>query len=207
MRKAAVITGDIVNYTKLSSTNQKKLIDIISSLAKPYKLGFYRGDSFQVYLKRPNESLKLLILLRAAAKKINQGSKMPLADIRASIGIGEVEEPVRTLKTATGEAFILSGRSFDAIVGSLQKLIIQSAIPSMEPALKVIAYFVDYLLERLTSKQAEVVFELLNGHAQIEAARILHKSQATISQHLQSAGWAEIEKLLNEFDGLISQIQ
>ena len=204
MRKSAVITGDIVNYTKLSSSDQKKLIQIISTLAKPYKIEFYRGDGFQIYLKRPNESLKFLIKLRTAAKKITHGLMMPIADIRASIGIGNVSEPVRTLKTATGEAFVLSGRNFDEMIGSAQRLVIQSEIPSTQPALKVITYFVDYLMERLTFKQAEVVFELLNGHSQKEVARILDKSQATISQHLQSAGWTEIEKLLDEFDRLVS---
>ena len=204
MGNGAVITADIVNFTRLSSDDQKKLMNIISSQAKSYKLEFYRGDSFQVYLKRPNESLKLVIKLRAAAKKINHGSMMPVADMRTSIGIGHVNKPVRTLKTATSEAFILSGRSFDTIADSAQRLIIQSVIPSIGPALKVIAYFVDYLMEQMTSKQAEVVFELLNGYTQIEVARILDKSQATISQHLQASGWSEIEKLLAEFDSLTS---
>jgi hypothetical protein len=207
MQKGAVITADIVNYTKLSSNEQKKLIHIISAQAKSYKLEFYRGDSFQVYLKHPNESLKFVIKLRTAAKKINHGSMISVADMRASIGIGNVNRPIRTLRTASGEAFILSGRNFDNINDSSQKLVIQSEIPSIDPTLKVIAHFVDYLLQRVTSKQAEVIFELLNDHTQTEVAKLLHKSQATISQHLQSAGWPEIEKLLEEFDNLTSQIQ
>jgi hypothetical protein len=207
MKRRAVITADIVNYTKLLSVDQKELLKVISSLARPNKLEFYRGDSFQVYLKHPHDALKLLLKMRTAAKRINHGSMMPVADIRASIGIGTVKEPIRTLKTATGEAFILSGRNFDVIVNSEQRLIIQSNQDSIAPALKLIAYFVDYLMMRLTSKQAEVVFELLNSHTQIEVARILDKSQATISQHLQSAGWMEMEKLLDEFEKLISEIQ
>jgi len=206
MKKGAVVTADIANYTRLSPTEQKKLIKIILAEAKPNKLEFYRGDSFQVYLKRSRESLKLVAALRTAAKKINQESMMPLADVRASIGIGNVNGPIRTLKTATGGAFVLSGRGFDTLAGSSQKLIIQSDLEEINPTLRLIANFIDYLMDRLTSKQAEVVFELLNGQSQIEVAKILHRSQATISQHLQSAGWREIEKLLEEFDMLTSRL-
>jgi hypothetical protein len=207
MGNAAVITADIANYTGLSTSDQQKLIGILSVLAKQHKLEFYRGDSFQVYLKHPQEALKLLLKMRTAAKGINQASMVPVSDIRASIGIGLVNIPVKTISTATGEAFILSGRSFDGMLKSDQQLVIQAGIPSISPALRLIASFVDYLLSQLTSKQAEVVFELLNNHTQIETARKLNKSQATINQHLQSAAWTEIEKLLDEYEQLTSQLQ
>ena len=84
---------------------------------------------------------------------------------------------------------------------------IQSEMPSINPALRVIAYFVDYLLKQLTSKQAAVVYELLNDHTQLEAAKKLNKSQATINQHVQSAAWTEIEKLLEEFSSLTLQLE
>lgn len=207
METGAVITADIVNYTGLSRADQLKLIDRVTQLAKEYMLEFYRGDSFQIYLKQPIDALKLLLQLRTAAKAIDQSSMTPMADIRASIGIGEVETPLTSLSTATGEAFILSGRSFDSMIKSEQKLIIQSGQISIATALKLIASFVDYLLNHLTSKQAEVVFELLNDQTQTETAKKLKKSQATVNQHLQSAAWTEIEKLLDEYVQLTSQFQ
>lgn len=207
MAIGAVITADIANYTQLSGPNQKKLISIIYSLTKKHKIEFYRGDGFQVYIKDPGEALKLLLYLRISAKAIDQDTSKPVADIRAGIGIGQVNRPVRTLRTATGEAFVLSGRGFDRIVKSKQRLIIQSEFPSVSQTLKVIASFIDYLLDRLTSKQAEVIFELLNDQTQKEAARKLHKSQATINQHVQSAGWAEIVNLLDDYAQLTSQFK
>jgi hypothetical protein len=207
MANGAVITADIANYTLLSKPDQARLIDSISVLGSQYALEFYRGDSFQLYLKHPAEALKLLLKLRTAAKTIHKDTMTPVADIRASLGIGQVDVPIKDLKTATGEAFILSGRSFDGMVKSEQRLIIQSELPSINPALRIIAYFTDYLLHQLTSKQAEVVFELLNDQTQIETARKLNKSQATVNQHLQSAAWAEIEKLLVEYEQLTIQFQ
>jgi hypothetical protein len=207
MATGAVITADIANYTLLSKPAQKKLINLIHLLAKAYKIEFYRGDSFQVYLKHPGEALKLILNFRTAAKAIDQTSMKPAADVRAGIGIGQVNTPVRAIKTATGEAFILSGRGFDGMVKSKQRLIIQSELPSLNQTLKVIASFTDYLMDQLTSKQAEVVFELLNHETQLEAARKLHKSQATISQHVQSAGWTEIVQLLDNYAQLTAQFK
>ena len=73
--------------------------------------------------------------------------------------------------------------------------------------LRVLAGFVDYIFQRLTSKQAAVVFELLQKRTQIETAKRLKKSQATINKHTQSAGWAEIEKLLADYKIFINSIQ
>jgi hypothetical protein len=203
----AVITADIANFTQLTPGNQKRLISQISSLAKSHKIEFYRGDSFQIYLKHPQEALKLILKLRTATKAVAHHSSKPVADIRAGIGIGEVDTPVRTLRTATGEAFVLSGRGFDSTVNSKQRLIIQSKIPSFNETLKVIALFVDYLVDRMTTKQAEVIFELLNNLTQQEVARKLYKSQPTINQHIQSAGWTEIVNLMGGYEAITAQIK
>jgi hypothetical protein len=207
MAIGAVITADIANYTQLSPVDQKKLINIISALAKNHKIEFYRGDGFQIYLRHPKEALKLLLYLRTAAMSIGQHSSKPVADIRAGIGIGAVNLPVKTLRTATGEAFVLSGRGFDAIDKSRQRLIIQSENPSVNSTLKVIASFIDYLLIRLTSKQAAVIFELLDDRTQKEVARKLHKSQATINRHVKSSGWAEIINLMDDYNAITAQIK
>lgn len=206
MSIGAVITADIANYIKLSPGDQKKLISQISSLSKNQKIEFYRG-SFQIYLKHPKEALKLILQLRTATKAVANHSSKPVADIRTGIGIGEVDTPVRMLRTATGEAFVLSGRGFDSTANSKQRLIIQSKTPSFNQTLKVIASFVDYLVDRLTTKQAEVIFELLNNLTQQEAARKLHKSQPTINQHIQSAGWIEIVKLMDDYEAITAQIK
>ncbi len=69
------------------------------------------------------------------------------------------------------------------------------------------AQFIDYLFQRLTYKQAAVVWELLMDRTQIETAKRLKKSQATIHKHVQSAGWREIEKLLTDYKNLVPLIE
>ncbi|MES2882397.1 MAG: hypothetical protein V4676_09635, partial [Bacteroidota bacterium] len=113
MQKVSVITADIVNSTQLTKAEIKKLATVLGLVFKDYQYEFFRGDSFQVLVKKPVDALSVLLAARLAAMKLLPAETVPFTDIRASIGIGNVKMPVRVLQTATGEAFVLSGRSFD----------------------------------------------------------------------------------------------
>ena len=189
----AVITADIVNSTQLAKEQEKKLLSQLTVVLQEYKYEFYRGDSFQVYLKNYQAALQVVLQSRAIARAFSH-----LFDVRASIGIGNVEAPVRSLKTATGEAFILSGRAFDEMEPD-ERLKIQSTEEQANIAFRLIAYYCDHLFRNMTPKQAAVVNELLKGRTQMEAAKKLQITQATLNQHAQAAGWNEIEKLLKEY--------
>ena len=56
MSQGAVITADIVNSTKLSKTDMKKIMKNITLIFSNHKIEFFRGDSFQVYMKLPGEA-------------------------------------------------------------------------------------------------------------------------------------------------------
>jgi hypothetical protein len=208
MGLSAVITADIVNSTRLLKTDAKKLMKNLESILNEYNYEFFRGDSFQVYLKSPKDALGILLQMRTAAMKLPSETFMPLADIRASIGIGQVKQPVKSLQTASDEAFVLSGRAFDKMEPA-QRLVItcNEKNRAANLGLQVVAHFIDYLFKRLTSKQSPVVSELLVKRTQIETARRLKKSQATIHKHIQSAGWPEVEKLLTEYQLLVDTIE
>ena len=207
MPLVAVITADIVNSTRLKKDEEKILINDLSAILKPYKFEFYRGDSFQAYIPDPKEALKVVLRARAAAKRLSSGFSSPFSDIKASIGIGDITTPPRDLKTAKGEAFLLSGRTFDEMSKSGKRLKIQSANDTVNLGLKIIANYADSLFAQLTSKQAAVVFELLMDHNQVETARRLKKSQPTINKHAQSARWVEINNLIEDYQLYINQLQ
>jgi len=159
MTLAAVITADIVNSTQLEKSVEKKLATTLSGILKPYKFEFYRGDSFQVYLPNPKDALKVVLLTRVAAKRLIPESPLPLADVRASIGIGNISTVVKNLNTASGEAFILSGRAFDEMNKSDARLVMQSSNETVNLGLKVTANYIDSLFSQLTTRQASVFFE------------------------------------------------
>jgi len=206
MTLSAVITADIVNSTQLPKANYKKLLKNLELLFGEYQYEFFRGDSFQVFLKSPGEALAVLLKARTAAIRLSENTSS--SDIRASIGIGTVKLPVKSIQTAIGDVFVLSGRAFDKLEKEERLSIVSDERnKAVNIGLVVISQFIDYLFQRLTFKQAAVVYELLMNRTQTETALRLQKSQATINKHTQAAGWPELEKLLAEYKDLISQIQ
>ncbi len=202
----AVLTGDIVNSTKLAAAKEKKLLKVLQQVLMPYKFEFYRGDSFQVYIKQAGEALRIALLCRTAAISISQAEETNSSDIRISIGLGQVAAPVKTLGAAKGEAFILSGRTFDEITKTGARLAVTTANPLANEGLQVIADYINAIFKVMTAKQASVIFELLTGQTQQTVADKLKKSKSTINQHVSSGRWAEIEKLLQQYENIINQL-
>lgn len=204
----AVLTGDIVNSTKLSASREKQLNEQLSQQFAKYhsSLEFYRGDSFQAYVAEPANALRLALLSRTAAIGLYKDSKKGQADVRISIGIGKVETPVASLKTAKGEAFVLSGRAFDDMILQEQRLAIVSAHPLANEGLQVVTDYLNSIFELMTGKQAEVLYELLGGKSQTDVARQLKKTKSTIHQRTSSGGWPAIEKLLQQYENILKYL-
>ena len=199
----AVLTGDIVNSTKLPPAKEKALVKLLEQVLKSYKYEFYRGDSFQALVREAGDSLRIALLCRTAAIGITENNE---ADIKVSIGLGEVDDRIKTLGSAKGEAFIISGRAFDELEKTGSRLVISTANTMANLSLQVVADYVNSIYSRMTSKQAKVIFELLQGGLQQNVVKKLKKSKSTISQHANSGRWAEIEKILNQYELLVKEI-
>jgi hypothetical protein len=204
MIQQAVITGDIVNSTRLAAANEKKLQRLLQQVFAPYKYEFYRGDSFQLYQKNAHHALTTALLSRTAAISVTAENGAFTVDVRVSIGIGQVNLPVRKLGTATGEAFLLSGRTFDGMENTGQRLAITCGNAMANEGLQVIASYINAIFAGMTVKQASVIFELLQGQTQQAAALTLKKSTSTINQHTRAGRWPEIEKLLQQYKNIIN---
>lgn len=208
MAISAVLTGDIVNSTKLSAAKSAALGRELQALftKEAVSFEFYRGDSFQAYVKDPAKALQLALLSRTAAIKLSKDDKRVLSDVRISIGIGSVSSPVRSLKTAKGEAFVLSGRKFDEMIKEQYRLAIISTHELANLALQMMANYLNAIFKDMTGKQAEVIFELLKGGLQKEVASKIKKTKSTIHQRITAGRWPEIEILLQQYQQLILQI-
>ena len=202
----AVLTGDIVNSTRLGGTAEKKLQQLLKQVLAAGNFEFYRGDSFQVYIKDAAVALQTALLCRAAAISTPAYTAAVSSDIRISIGIGKVKKPVTALGTAKGQAFILSGRAFDALTQNDTRLAIISSHKMANEGLAVIADYINSIFKFMTGKQAGVIFELLKGETQQAVASKLKKSKSTVSQHAGAGRWPEIEKLLQQYENIINQL-
>ena len=203
---SAVLTGDIVNSTKLLSGQEEQLFRRLrQDILKAYPHEIYRGDSFQAFVAKPHEALSVAIQCRGLAIQFTETTEMDF-DMRLSIGIGKVTLPISDLGTAKGDAFLLSGRLFDTLKEKGRRLIIGSGDSKADIGFEVMSDYLDSIFKKMTAKQAEVIVELLNGTAQQQLAMTLNKSKSTISQLAGDGGWSEIERLLQQYHHLIEQL-
>lgn len=201
MNLSTVITADIVNSEpSWAKELGKRLEQTIYATQPAAKVFFYRGDSFQSYLPDPISTFRLALKLRTQAKLFEKDRPEVRTDVRMSIGIGTVELPITQLATAEGEAFVISGRSFDKIVKNDIRMHMQCRDDKTNVTLQSISMFTDYLFQSLTMKQAEVLEHLLNHRTQMETAKLLNKSQSTVNRHVQSMGWKQMEELIVLFE-------
>ncbi len=72
---AAILTGDIVNSTRLSPRKEKQLFELLKRYAAKYKYEFFRGDSFQIYVDDPGEALHMALVCRSLAIELSENEE------------------------------------------------------------------------------------------------------------------------------------
>jgi hypothetical protein len=203
----AVLTGHILNSTRLESMTERQLIRSLQDILRSFPFEFYRGDSFQAYLKDPRSAFRVALLCRTTAISLTQDKEWAPCDTRISIGLGDVREPPRKKPgAARGEAFALSGKSFDKMDASVAGLVIATSNSLANAGLEVLADYTNSIYQGMTVKQAEIIAGLLTGETQQDIAASLNKSKSTVHQLATSGGWTEIQKLLRHFEKLIGHL-
>lgn len=200
---SAVITGDIVNSTQLQGPVLKKLLAKLKKIFEPNKYEFYRGDSFQVVMSDAKDSLKIALLCRASAISITESE---ISDVKLSVGLGYVDEKIKAPSMAKGEAFVISGRGLEELGSTDERLAIKSPDNYSNIAFEIVADYINSIFSAMTSRQAKVIFELLQGSQQQDVVKTLKRSKSTISQHASSGRWNEIEKLLEQYAELVKYL-
>lgn len=200
----AVVTADIVNSTLMNKTLFSNLVNDLSDLFSEDKIEFYRGDSFQVFIKDADNALLKCIKSRLLAIQYSEEKRI---DIRLSISIGNLKSSVKVIGSNMDDLFIKSGRYFDKFQKTSRKLYITCGEEDKDFTYEIIAEYVDSLLGRVTAKQAEVLSIILSDKPQIEAAKLLGVTTATVSQHVKAARFEEIESMLTKFKILTNQLQ
>ena len=110
MKIGAIITGDIVDSTKMDVDERNTMLCILQSLPDlifpltKINLEIFRGDSFQIKVENPEESLRVALAVRACIRSFKFVYYNKQWDARLSIGIGTMEYENATLATSDGEA-------------------------------------------------------------------------------------------------------
>jgi hypothetical protein len=202
---AIVITGDIIASSKLTPIKRKKLQDKIEAFIKKitaslpdFKAEQFRGDSVQCVLTK-NKAGALRVALSFYCFLATEDFK-----IRQSIGVGEISFNGNNIITSDGTAFRLSGENIDELKRQNELISITSANGLFNEEWKVHSASLNFLLDRLSSAQAEAVYLQLQNTTQEEIAKTLHISQPSVHQRLQAAGWPVINKMLQRFETVVA---
>jgi len=196
LSKIAVLTGDVVNSSVLSSQENMDLQAKITGFRHHCVLmnaSFYRGDSFQIAVK-PSYALWLALKFRTDIKRWKVKH-----DIRISVGIGEISECNDNILLSTGQAFELSGKNLDIIKGQSSNLLITTEFSDLDNEMDMYCFFIDTLFRQMTLAQANVVYYRLDFISQKDISKTLHISQPAVSKNLQAASWPIIDKILQRY--------
>ena len=212
-----VITGDIIESTKLSDDENNTLIQglnyIIDELEqnKTIRGEIFRGDSLQCLVHKPSQTLKIALLIKTYVKGIDSINKKqkneldklinkPIFDIRLAIGIGEINSEKEKLSISQGEAFNLSGRLLDDMKNK-QTIAIKTNDKYKEE-LDTSFKLLDFIVSNATQNQCEVIYYKLKGLTEIEISEKIGINQSAINQRSNSSGWSSINSLIQRFESI-----
>ena len=213
----AVLTGDLVDSTKRSLTERKKLTESLSTFFDKFKarnrnslqlkatFELYRGDSFQVLIESPEQALLLTLLIRTYLQgKVvfaNQASKN---DARIAIGIGKVTYKAATLAESDGDAFVFSGRLLDGMKKLPNRIALKSTRRLLNEEMETNLVLLEAIINKWTVAQAEVIHYKLQNYTEVMIAELLNIKQPTVNERSKAASWVAIERLLKRYQLLVT---
>jgi hypothetical protein len=205
----AVISGDIVNSTKLTSDQfdqlLKRIKDIQGWITKGNSSNAHsieRGDEFQTVVHDIENALRYTIIYRVGIKALGKEF-----DCRISFAIASNADLRVLVSESMGEAFVLSGRGLKALKND--RLLFSSDRFELTKHFDLLFKYLDRQLTELTSRQCEVMLPMLRTNEGLpisELAEKLDVATATASKSLKASGWQLISELnwrfINQVVGL-----
>ena len=216
-KRYAILTGDIVNSSKLTISGRKKLLELLTAFFSTYKVKsknhlalkinfeIYRGDSFQGMLETPTHALRIALLIRTFLQsKIVTNTQILSVDARIAIGLGTINAQAITLAESDGEAFRFSGRLLETLKKSPNKIAQKSSRAKMDEEINLSLILLEGIISKWTTMQSEVIYYKLQGYTEVIIAEILKIKQPAVNQRAKSASWFAVEQLLNRYEILLA---
>lgn len=220
-RQFAVLTGDLVDSSKLSAAESRAALQTLQEAAErfaatvdgapPAALDTFRHDSWQWPAPRPELAVRAALYLRAALKMTSPPKRK--LDTRIAIGIGTVEElDTQRVSNSRGPAFTASGKALD---GMKDRRLTLAAAQELQPALEELASgsipLLDCIVSGWTPKEARVVRGALLGWTQEQTAehwppdsdgkRITRQA---VGRSLARAHWNRVEAYLEWVESTVA---
>ncbi len=195
-----VLTADIINSRRLEDQRVwlAPLKDVLHQFGPtPGVWEIFRGDSFQLEVKKPEETLRAALLLKATIKSIR------FSDLRIAIGIGEKTYIAETITESNGTAFIHSGEKFEQLQQDKVTLAMRSPWPELDREINTSLKLALIAIDAWTVGHAEFVSVMLQseGLLQVEIGDKLGIKQNAVSGRSKRSHYHE----LMEFEALFRE--
>lgn len=193
----AVITGDIINSRNISPADA--LADLKSVLnnygQNPGEWEIYRGDSFQLFIENPQDSLDIVMHLKATLKTQKD------RDVRMAVGIGEVSYQAKAVTESNGEAFVRSGDKFEQLKSDKVNLAIKSPWGDFDEEMNLYFRLALIAMDNWSKASAEFMnVQLMNEEkSQEELSKLLGIGQSSVSERKKRAHYDELLHLKKRF--------
>lgn len=197
----AVITGDIINSREGEVRNWLgNLKEVLSRYGQePSQWEIFRGDSFQLSIP-PENALLAAIHIKATIKQTK------VQDVRIAIGLGQETHSAKKITESNGSAYVLSGECFESL--KKQTLAISSANLELDEVLNLMLSLSLLTTNNWSCTVAQTVKVALENPEkhQKEIAKMLNKSQSSVSEALKRGGFEEIMNLNSFYQMKISNL-
>lgn len=196
----AILTGDIVDSQQVDSKLWlKDLKSVLRRYGKsPESWEIFRGDMFQLEVEAKDAILAAIVI----KSHIKTYEKL---DVRIAIGVGISSYRSKKITESNGEAYTNSGRCFEGL--KRNRLSIVTPWPKdIDTEINLYLLLASLTMDSWTPATADTMaYALLHpDYNQATIAKKLKKSQSTISANLNRAGYDEILKMINRYEGIIS---
>jgi hypothetical protein len=160
----AVITGDIINSRHTSPKETLKALKSVFNNygSSPKEWEIYRGDSFQLLINKPEESLDVAMLIKASLKT------QKARDARMAIGIGDVSHHASAITESNGSAFIHSGLKFEQLRKEKVNLAIKSPWSEFDDEMNLFFQLALIAMDGWSEASAEFMRVLLANEKRIQ---------------------------------------
>lgn len=198
----AVISGDIIHSTKLSSEEFEQLLTrlkaIQSFITDTHSANLHsieRGDEFQTLVRDVEQVLRYALLYRVGIKALGKQF-----DCRLSFAIASNADLRDSVAESMGDAFILSGRGLKNL--KTERLVFSSDRPELTEQFDLLLKYLDKQLTELTARQCEVLLPMLKYSDELSISELADKlniATATASKSLKASGWHLLNELNQQF--------
>ncbi|MDV6251085.1 hypothetical protein [Vibrio sp. EA2] len=206
----AVISGDIVKSTKLSTEEYSDLLkrikaiqDLISKDYNGNSSVILRGDEFQFIVLNPEKSLIYALIIKVAIKALGKQF-----DSRISFAIGQGADLGESIHESMGEAFTLSGRRLKEMKSERFVFTAAGSI-AISQEFQLLFQYLDKQLSDLSTRQCEVLLPVLQAGRTPSLKDLSEKLDVTgptISVSLKTSGYHLMNELnmlfVDKFKGL-----